>query len=75
MLTISSSGLGSAVDDAFGALDYWTRGLGRVSNYIDNLKPSDLVTARQYFATARYFQRKAISELNAARARNGLAPI
>jgi hypothetical protein len=75
VLSISSKGMGPARDDAFGALDYWARGLGRVSNYVDTNKPSDIVTAKQYFATARGFQHQAIVEMNQARTQNGLPPI
>jgi hypothetical protein len=75
VLSVSSSGFGSTVDDAFGALDYWARGLGRVSNYVDNNKPSDLVTAKSYFGTARSFQHQAIVDINSARTKQGLAPL
>lgn len=57
------------------AVDYWTRGLGRVSNYIDDARPSDIATAAQYFTTARQSETAALSGINAQRAVYGLDAI
>ena len=61
--------------DAEVAVDYWTRGLGRVSNYIDNRRPSDVAKAQQYFATAHAERVVAIRGINARRAVYGLRPL
>jgi hypothetical protein len=57
------------------AVDYWTRGLGRFSNYIDDGRPSDVTTAAKYFATARGERAVAIKGINSRRAVYGLGPI
>lgn len=57
------------------AVDYWTRGLGRFSNYIDAGRPSDVSKAVEYFTDARSIRAVAMRGINRRRAVYGLGPI
>jgi hypothetical protein len=55
------------------AVDYYTRGLGRFSNYIDNGLPSDVTKASEYFSTARSAFNSCLRGINQRRAIYGLS--
>ena len=57
------------------AVDYWSRGLGRFSNYIDDGRPSDVTKAASYFATARSEAAICLHGINTRRAVYGLPPL
>jgi hypothetical protein len=57
------------------AVDYWTRGLGRFSNYIDDGRPSDVSKAAEYFTDARTFRGMAMRGINRRRSTYGLSPL
>jgi len=57
------------------AVDYWERGLGRFSNYLDTGHASDVSKAAEYFTTARTFKGVALRGVNRRRAVYGLGPI
>jgi hypothetical protein len=71
----TGGGMSGILDDAFGALDYWKRGLGRISDYIDNNKASDYVTAKQYLSLGQAYWIRTHREVNALRVRKGLPRI
>jgi hypothetical protein len=50
------------------ATDSYTRGLGRVSNYIDDAKPSDLAAATTYIGEGAAGYTACIHEINVRRA-------
>src|SRR5262249_30686597 len=50
-------------------------GLGRVSNYIDEAKPSDVNTALKYFSIAKSSRTSCLRGINARRAVYGLGAI
>jgi hypothetical protein len=54
------------------AVDYYTKGLGRLSDYLDGAKPSDAATAITYFQNASGDSRGCVREINARRAVYGL---
>jgi ribulose kinase len=57
------------------AVDYYTRGLGRFSNYIDEAKPSDLNMAVEYFTDAKNSKQRCLHGINARRAVYGFGAI
>lgn len=57
------------------AVDYWTRGLGRFSNYIDSGHASDVAKAAEYFTDARSEAATCLRGINGRRAVYGLPPL
>jgi hypothetical protein len=54
------------------AVDYWVRGLGRFSDYIDNGRSSDVAKAAEYFSNARDAADECLRGINQRRAVYGL---
>lgn len=57
------------------AVDYFGRGMGRLSDYIDNSKPSDITTATDYFGQAHAGYAVCFREINGRRAVYRLKPL
>lgn len=57
------------------AVDYWTRGLGRFSNYIDSGHASDVAKAAEYFGDAGSEAAVSLRGINQRRAVYGLPPL
>ncbi len=75
MATMNETHFSNQALDGEVAVDYWTRGLGRFSNYIDEGRPSDVTMAATYFTDARESAAAALSGVNAQRSVYGLGPI
>jgi hypothetical protein len=57
------------------AVDYWTRGLGRFSNYIDSGHASDVAKSAEYFGDARAEAAICLRGINQRRAAYSLPPL
>jgi hypothetical protein len=72
MATMDTRHFSSQALDGEVAVDYWARGLGRFSNYIDTGHSSDVAKAAEYFTTARSEAALALRGINQRRAVYGL---